>query len=97
MIEAVHSVGVIHRDVKTKNVMLEATGNDRVPYTIKLGDFGICRVMQDQQVKTQNFLNVFGISTKYAAPEVFSRGYLPNVSNDVEDEKKSDVYSFSIW
>ena len=90
-------MGVIHRDLKTKNLLLEATPDEKYPYNIRLADFGICRVSTDQGVKSQNFLNIFGISTKYAAPEVFSRSFLPNVSNDAEDEKKADVYSFAVW
>ena len=62
-----------------------------------MADFGICRVIQDQDVKAQKFLNIFGISTQYAAPEVFSRALLPGATNDAEDEKKSDVYSFAVW
>ena len=76
---------------------MEATPQARFPYNIRLTDFGICRVIRDQGVKSQNFLNIFGISTKYAAPEVFARSFLPNVNNDAEDEKKADVYSFAVW
>ena len=93
-----HSAGIIHRDLKTKNLLLEATPDAQFPFRLRVADFGICRVIQelDQDVKSQKFLNVFGVSIKYAAPEVFSRSFLPNVSNDAEDEKKSDVYSFAV-
>jgi len=94
---AVHSAGIVHRDLKTKNMLLEATPQGKFPFRLRLADFGICRVIQNQDVKSQNFLNIFGISIKYAAPEVFSRSFLPNVNNDAEDEKKTDVYSFAVW
>jgi len=76
---------------------LEATPNAQFPYNLRLADFGICRVLHDQGVKSQHFLNIFGISVRYAAPEVFARGMLPNAANDAEDEKKADVYSFAVW
>ena len=91
-----HSAGIVHRDLKTKNLLLEATPGEKFPFSLRVGDFGICRVIQNQDIKSQNFLNIFGISTKYAAPEVFWRSFLPNVNNDAEDEK-TDVYSFAVW
>jgi len=98
---AVHSAGIVHRDLKTKNLLLEATSQGKFPFSLRVADFGICRVIQDQnqdqEVKAQKFLNILDISIKYAAPEVFSRSFLPKVSNDAEDEKKSDVYSFAVW
>ena len=92
MLSAVHSAGIVHRDLKTKNLLLEATPQAQFPFNLRVADFGICRVIQDQG---SEFLSIF--ATKYAAPEVFSRSFLPKVSNDAEDEKKSDVYSFAVW
>ena len=92
-----HSAGIVHRDLKTKNLLLEATPDAQFPFRLRVADFGICRAIQNQDVKSQKFLNVFGISTKYAAPEVLARSFLPKVNNDAEDEKKTDVYSFAVW
>ena len=54
-------------------------------------------MIQNQDIKSQNFLNIVGISIKYAAPEEFARSFLPNANNDSEDEKKAGVYSFAVW
>lgn len=92
----IHTVGIVHRDLKTKNILLEATPEARFPYKVRIADFGICRIVQEQGIKNQNFLNIFGVSVRYAAPEVFSREFLPNATLDAEDEKKTDVYSFAV-
>lgn len=95
-LEACHEAGVIHRDVKTKNFLLEDTKSREFPFRIKLGDFGICRIMDDS-IKKRPSLNVFGISPRYAAPEIFGRMLRPELELAPEDEKKADVYAFGIW
>jgi serine/threonine-protein kinase len=46
---AVHAAGVVHRDVKPANLLLEPTGNradDRAPF-LRLGDFGVAVPVED--------------------------------------------------
>lgn len=40
-LQHIHQQGIIHRDLKTANVFIAKDGS------IKIGDFGICRVLQD--------------------------------------------------
>jgi len=93
---AAHAVGIIHRDIKTKNFFLEKTSSRVYPYRIRVSDFGLCRIV-DPLNKNQASVNVLGLSTRYASPEVFGRLNHPHLTLDAEDEKKSDVFSFGIW
>lgn len=42
-IQAIHSLNVLHRDLKTQNIML-----DRTQKTVKIGDFGISKVLSSK-------------------------------------------------
>jgi len=77
---AAHQLGVIHRDVKPENVILDAAGN------AKLMDFGLARPVADTGDGLTKAGEVVG-TPRYMAPERFGGG-------DVD--ARTDVYSCGI-
>jgi serine/threonine-protein kinase len=59
-----HSVGVIHRDIKPGNLIVEPDGR------VRLADFGIARTIDDQSTITESGQLVGTIS--YLAPEILA-------------------------
>ena len=39
-----HSIGIVHRDIKLDNIMLDGKGN------IKIGDFGVSRRVEKDEL-----------------------------------------------
>jgi len=79
---AVHAAGVVHRDVKPANLLLEPTGAGR-PH-LRLADFGVAAVLGEQRLTRQPS----GVGTRgYAAPEQLAGG---------EPDPRQDLYAVGV-
>ena len=94
-LSAAHSVGVIHKDVKPRNVLIEEKKNGEIQ--ARLTDFGIGTLLTKEQLEEANLpaqgftTNASTVRTElgsrtgtrlYMAPELFAHG-LPSVQSDI--------------
>ena len=78
-----HEQGVLHRDIKPDNVLLDGTGTSSWEEAVRLSDFGIARLAQEETVRMTGLLG----TPAYMAPEIFESGVF---------SQASDVYSIGI-
>jgi serine/threonine protein kinase len=81
---AAHEAGILHRDFKSDNVMLRASGDGRIVAVIL--DFGLARSVNDRPRASQSNQQVVG-TMGYIAPEHFHGKPFTTAS---------DVYSFGV-
>lgn len=79
---AAHAVGLIHRDLKPGNFMLQQSGV--VPFVVKILDFGLAKYINTPQPQSIDHYNSLMGSIHYMAPEQFQREPL---------DQRTDLYS----
>lgn len=77
-LERIHAEGLVHRDVKPANLLLDATGSG-LP-RMRLADFGIATTLD--QPRLTHVSHVVG-TVGYAAPETFRPGWDPDPLADL--------------
>ncbi len=73
-----HSKGLIHRDVKPKNIMITKDG------TVKLADMGLARARDDKQTAAQEAGRAYG-TPYYISPE--------QIRGELDIDFRADIYS----
>ncbi|KIY95882.1 Mitogen-activated protein kinase kinase kinase 11 [Monoraphidium neglectum] len=66
-----HSLQLVHGDIKLENVLMKTDSSRRIKMTPKLGDFGLAKILNE----ARHTLNLSGAGTiTHLAPEMFEAG-----------------------
>lgn len=80
-LEAAHRQGIVHRDLKPQNIFLAAAKRSKLPFTVKLLDFGIAKWLQEQHTSARNS-QLIG-TPEWMAPEQANPGQKIRPATDV--------------
>lgn len=78
--ESVHTAGIIHRDLKLENILLDKDNH------VKLSDFGLCSFIE-KDTEIMSYTQMVG-TINYMAPEL--------VKGRKDYNEKVDVYAFGV-
>ncbi|PAW79776.1 MAG: hypothetical protein B9S32_00165 [Verrucomicrobia bacterium Tous-C9LFEB] len=83
-LEVAHEHGIVHRDIKPGNFMLEHLGSP-LGFTVKILDFGLAKYVNAPRPQSTDQMNSIMGSIYYMAPEQFSRKPV---------DHRTDLYAF---
>ncbi len=87
-LEAIHAAGIVHRDVKLENVLLDADGH------AVLSDFGVSRIVADSLGKELDAMATSSLKTPESARVLGTQGYLaPEVREGQPATAAADWYA----
>ena len=72
-LEYIHSYDILHRDLKSENIFIDAYGN------LKIGDFGVSRQMRPDEDRAQTYIG----TVEYMSPEMILPEKYYNEKTDV--------------
>lgn len=82
--EFISSHGIIHRDLASRNILIEICGNNKI---CKIADFGLSRSIRDKECDTYEMKHAGQMPIRWMSPEALSMGLFTT---------KSDVWAFGI-
>ncbi len=80
-----HDAGVLHRDLKPQNVLLETIGGRIIP---KVADFGLAKIVEDEFAASNTRTNVTMGTPGYMAPE--------QVRDAASVDARTDVFALAV-
>jgi serine/threonine-protein kinase len=78
-LSAAHERGIVHRDLKPDNIFLTKARRPGVPFTLKVLDFGIAKLVAEAQTASTDTIG----SPSWMAPEQAQRGVAITPATDV--------------